>query len=82
MAQLWLIGEGDKVGVFAIAMVFGGLVQLLAGFTDIRYNEPLGGTALTRYGFYWLTVFGSELLSESTAFNFNGLLYVPSNWCA
>jgi succinate-acetate transporter protein len=77
MAQLKLIGEGDKVGVFVIAMVFGGLVQLLAGFTDIRYNEQLGGTALTMYGFYWLTVFGAELLSESTAFNFNGMLYVP-----
>ncbi|MBI3603943.1 MAG: hypothetical protein HY205_05795 [Nitrospirae bacterium] len=77
MAQLKLIGEEDKVGVFVIAMVFGGLVQLLAGFTDIRYNEQLGGTALTMYGFYWLTVFGSELLSESTAFNFDGMLYVP-----
>lgn len=77
MAQLRLIGEGDKVGVFVIAMVFGGLVQLLAGVTDIRYNEQLGGTALTMYGFYWLTVFGAELLSESTAFNFDGLLYVP-----
>lgn len=77
IAQLRLIGEGDKVGVFVIAMVFGGLVQLLAGVTDIRYNEQLGGTALTMYGFYWLTVFGAELLSESTAFNFDGLLYVP-----
>ncbi|MDE3242498.1 MAG: GPR1/FUN34/YaaH family transporter [Nitrospirota bacterium] len=77
MAQLKLIGEEDKVGVFVIAIIFGGLVQLLAGFTDIRYNEQLGGTALTMYGFYWLTVFGAELLSESTAFNFDGLLYVP-----
>ena len=77
MAQLKLIGEEDKVGVFVIAIIFGGMVQLLAGFTDIRYNEQLGGTALTMYGFYWLTVFGSELLSESTAFNFDGLLYVP-----
>ena len=77
MAQLKLIGEEDKVGVFVIAIVFGGVVQLLAGFTDIRYNEQLGGTALTMYGFYWLTVFGAELLSESTAFNFDGLLYVP-----
>ncbi|MDE3225586.1 MAG: GPR1/FUN34/YaaH family transporter [Nitrospirota bacterium] len=77
MAQLKLIGEEDKVGVFVIAIIFGGVVQLLAGFTDIRYNEQLGGTALTMYGFYWLTVFGAELLSESTAFNFDGLLYVP-----
>ncbi|TAJ10678.1 MAG: hypothetical protein EPO61_02375 [Nitrospirae bacterium] len=77
MAQLKLIGEEDKVGVFVIAIIFGGVVQLLAGFTDIRYNEQLGGTALTMYGFYWLTVFGAELLSESTTFNFDGLLYVP-----
>lgn len=45
LAQLRLIDEADKVGVFVIAMVFGGLVQMLAGVTDIRYNEQLGGTA-------------------------------------
>lgn len=77
LAQLRVIGEADKVGVFVIAMVFGGLVQMLAGLTDIRYNEQLGGTALTMYGFYWLTVFGAELVSESTAFHFDGYLYVP-----
>jgi uncharacterized protein len=77
LAQLRVIDEADKVGVFVIAMVFGGLVQMLAGVTDIRYNEQLGGTALTMYGFYWLTVFGAELVSESTAFHFDGYLYVP-----
>lgn len=77
LAQLRVIGEADKVGVFVIAMVFGGLVQMQAGLTDIRYNEQLGGTALTMYGFYWLTVFGAELVSESTSFHFDGYLYVP-----
>ena len=52
MAQVGHIPEMDKVGVLVIALVFGGLVQVLAGVADIRYNEQLGGTALTMYGFF------------------------------
>jgi succinate-acetate transporter protein len=53
MAQIGQIPEVDRVGVLVIALVFGGLVQVLAGIADIRYNEQLGGTALTMYGFFW-----------------------------
>lgn len=77
MAQVGRIPEADKIGVLVIALVFGGLVQLLAGVADIRYNEQLGGTALTMYGFFWLTVSTAKLLSESTSFHFDGALYVP-----
>jgi succinate-acetate transporter protein len=77
LAQVGRIPEGDKVGVLVIALVFGGLVQMLAGITDIRYNEQLGGTALTMYGFFWVTVSAAKLLSEGTAFHFDGMLYIP-----
>ena len=53
MAQIGQIPEVDRVGVLVIALVFGGLVRMLAGVADIRYNEQLGGTALTMYGFFW-----------------------------
>ena len=77
LAQVGRIPEADKVGVLVIALVFGGLVQVLAGITDIRYNEQLGGTALTMYGFFWVTASTAELLSESTSFHFDGMLYIP-----
>ena len=77
LAQVGRIPEVDKVGVLVIALVFGGLVQVLAGITDIRYNEQLGGTALTMYGFFWLTVSSAKLLSTGTSFHFDDMLYIP-----
>lgn len=78
-AQVGGIPASDKVGVLVIALVFGGFVQVLAGIADIRYNEQLGGTALTMYGFFWLTVSTAQLVSVSTTFHFDGALFVPIN---
>jgi succinate-acetate transporter protein len=52
---------------------------VLAGVADIRYNEQLGGTALTMYGFFWFTVSLAQLVSMSTTFHFDGALFVPIN---
>ena len=79
MAQIGQIPEVDRVGVLVIALVFGGLVQVLAGVADIRYNEQLGGTALTMYGFFWFTVSLAQLVSVSTTFHFDSALFVPIN---
>jgi len=77
LAQIGRIPEADKIGVLVVALVFGGLVQVLASITDIRYNEQLGGTALTMYGFFWVTVSTAKLLSEGTSFHFDDMLYIP-----
>ncbi|MCX5721161.1 MAG: acetate uptake transporter [Nitrospirae bacterium] len=79
MAQIGQIPAVDKVGVLVIALIFGGLVQVLAGVADIRYNEQLGGTALTMYGFFWFTVSLAQLVSMSTTFHFDSALFVPIN---
>lgn len=79
MAQIGQIPEVDRVGVQVIALVFGGLVQVLAGVADIRYNEQLGGTALTMYGFFWFTVSLAQLVSMSSTFHFDSALFVPIN---
>ena len=79
MAQIGQIPAVDKVGVLVIALVFGGLVQVLAGVADIRYNEQLGGTALTMYGFFWFTVSLAQLVGMSTTVHFDGALFVPIN---
>ena len=67
------------MGVPVIALVCGGLVQGLAGGADIRYNEQLGGTALTMYGFFWFTVSLAQLVSMSTTFHVDSALFVPIN---
>jgi hypothetical protein len=80
VAQLGGIPESNKVGTLVIALIFGGLVQILAGITDIRYHEQLGGTALTMYGFFWLTVCVAKLVSESTSFHLDMVLFAPINF--
>ena len=77
--QVGIIPESDLIGTLVIALAFGGIVQILAGITDIRYHEQLGGTALTMYGFFWTTVSVTKLVSESTSFHFHSVLYVPIN---
>lgn len=80
VAQLGGIPESNKVGTLVIALIFGGVVQILAGITDIRYHEQLGGTALTMYGFFWLTVSIAKLVSEGTAFHLDMVLFAPINF--
>jgi uncharacterized protein len=79
VAQIGGIPEANIVGTLVIALVFGGLVQIMAGITDIRYHEQLGGTALTMYGFFWLTVCVAKLVSASTTFHLDKVLYAPIN---
>ena len=80
IAQVGAISESNKVGTLVIALMFGGVVQILAGITDIRYHEQLGGTALTMYGFFWTTVCIAKLVSESTSFHLDMTLYAPINF--
>ena len=79
VAQLGGIPEQDRVGTLVIALAFGGIVQILAGITDIRYHEQLGGTALTMYGFFWTTVCTAKLVSASTNFQLDMVLFAPIN---
>ena len=79
VAQLGWISAKNTAGALVIALIFGGVVQLLAGITDIRYNEQLGGTALTMYGFLWLTLCSVQLVSTSSTFHFDAVLYAPIN---
>lgn len=77
VAQLGGIPESDEVGTLVIALIFGGVVQILAGITDIRYHEQLGGTALTMYGFFWFTISVAKLVSEGTSFRLDTILFAP-----
>lgn len=80
VAQIGGIPESNAVGTLVIALIFGGVVQIMAGITDIRYHEQLGGTALTMYGFFWLTVCTAKLVSASTSFHLDMVLFAPINF--
>ncbi len=79
VAQLGWIPERNRIGALVIALIFGGIVQILAGITDIRYHEQLGGTALTMYGFLWTTLCTAKLVGSSTTYQFDQVLYAPIN---
>jgi len=68
--QLRLFGPEDQFDVQAVwlmALLFGGIVQIIAGFVEVRYDQQLGGTALTMYGFLWVGVSVLGLLQTVSA---------------
>lgn len=77
LAQLDFIPPEDKVAVSVICLVFGGLVQIVAGLIDIGHEDQLGGTALTMYGFFWTTLFTIKLLEQTVSFHWDELLFFP-----
>ena len=40
-----------------LALVYGGLVQLLAGMREFRTNNTLAAAAFTSYGVFWVSFF-------------------------
>jgi succinate-acetate transporter protein len=68
--QLRLFGPEDSFDVLAVwimALLFGGIVQIIAGFVEVRYDQQLGGTALTMYGFLWVGTATLGILQTLTA---------------
>ncbi|KAK9797795.1 hypothetical protein WJX73_006609 [Symbiochloris irregularis] len=50
----WTGSEGTTEFSYAFALMFGGLVQLLAGMWGIWRNNTFAGTAFSSYGAFWL----------------------------
>lgn len=46
--------EGTNELTYSFALLFGGLIQLLAGMWEIYRNNVFGGTAFSCYGGFWL----------------------------
>lgn len=49
-----LIGTGEGV-VFSVALVYGGIAQLLAGMWEFAKGNTFGAVAFTSYGAFWLS---------------------------
>ncbi len=77
LMQLGYIPQSDALDVAIISLVFGGLVQLLAGFVDISYHDQLGGTALTMYGAFWTTIYTVKIIDMSYGLLFDNKIFLP-----
>lgn len=67
----------DVATVWIMGLIFGGLVQVIAGFVEVRYDQQLGGTALTMYGFLWIGISTLGILEATSTFDPHPLLEVP-----
>ncbi len=54
-----LAGGGEPV-VLGLALVYGGVAQLLAGMWEFRTGNTFGATAFTSYGAFWISFFVFE----------------------
>jgi len=52
-----LLGSGGEPVVLGLALVYGGVAQLLAGMWEFRTGNTFGATAFTSYGAFWLAFF-------------------------
>jgi succinate-acetate transporter protein len=53
-ANVWETAAGAAV---ALALAYGGTVQLLAGMWEFKRNNTFGATAFSSYGGFWLSFF-------------------------
>jgi len=53
-ANVWVTAAGAAV---ALALAYGGTVQLLAGMWEFKRNNTFGATAFSSYGGFWLSFF-------------------------
>jgi succinate-acetate transporter protein len=50
-----LVGGGGLPVVFGVALMYGGIAQILAGMWEFRAGNTFGATAFTSYGAFWLS---------------------------
>lgn len=53
-ADVWVQAAGAAV---ALALAYGGTVQLLAGMWEFKRNNTFGATAFSSYGGFWISFF-------------------------
>jgi len=77
LIQVGFIPPPDTIAVSVICLIFGGIVQVVAGSIDIKHHDQLGGTALTMYGYFWVTVFTIKILDLTQGFHWDEILFLP-----
>ena len=57
MVNANLIDAGVEPVVFGVALMFGGLTQLIAGIIQLRTGNTFGGVLFSAFGAFWLSLF-------------------------
>lgn len=55
-------GEGFDLVLSGFALFFGGLLQVIAGISEIRRNNLFGYTAFTLYGGFWMSIAATDTI--------------------
>jgi hypothetical protein len=82
LANTGNLGVG-LVPVLGLALVFGGMAQLIAGFVALYKGEIFAGTAFVSYGAFWMAVFAMNTYipaSSSLTGGNNGMLAFWGVW--
>jgi uncharacterized protein len=57
MINAGLVNAGITPVVFGVALMFGGLTQLIAGVLQFRIGNTFGGVLFSTFGAFWLSLF-------------------------
>ena len=57
MVNADLIAKGVEPVVFGVALMFGGLTQLIAGIIQLRTGNTFAGVLFSGFGAFWLSLF-------------------------
>jgi succinate-acetate transporter protein len=57
MINARLVGAGATGAVFGLALLYGGLVQILAGMWEFRTGNTFGAVVFTSYGAFWASLY-------------------------
>jgi uncharacterized protein len=57
MINTGLVNAGVTPVVFGVALMFGGLTQLIAGVLQFRTGNTFGGVLFSTFGAFWLSLF-------------------------
>ena len=52
-----VVSIGTLGFVFGVALMFGGLTQLIAGIIELRNGKTFGGVLFSGFGAFWLSIF-------------------------
>ncbi len=57
MVNAGLVNAGVEPVVFGVALMFGGVTQLIAGVIQFRTGNTFGGVLFSTFGAFWLSLF-------------------------
>lgn len=63
MINAGLVDKTATIVVIALALVYGGTTQILAGMWEFKKNNVFGATAFASYGAFWISLGIFDLLS-------------------